>query len=234
MKKFLISGAIAALLALPACGRKSVEKEADTPVTITETRVEAREVKGAALKRMFGYRAKRLGKRGINTVHFTIQNGGATNLVLGPDGTGLDIVPAKEVARITSRSVADGLAGKIARTAGALFLVPFAFILTAAGITELLKATGIVSNPFPGGTGIIIPIAGYYIGIVACALVGIHAVGTQWLSFLFSRGNRYRNQSPWNSLMKQVDNVASLQRLFPRSFNRSLHLQATIVIHFGP
>ena len=195
MKKLLQFGAIAALLALPACGRKSVEFSPVEHQHITETRVDAREIKGAALKRMLGFRAKRLGKKGINTVHLTIQNGEATNLLLRPDGTGLDLVPAKEVARITSRSFATGFVEKIASAAGAVILVPFAFLFTVAGITELLKVTGIVNNPFPGGTGIVIPIAGVYLGLITGALVAVNAVGS-------SAGRPLRNAS-WKKMLKQ-------------------------------
>ena len=118
MKRLIPLGAIAALLILPSCGRKTVETKQAMSMPVTETRVDARVLSDWQIQAYLGKRAQRLEKHGIHAVKLSIQNASQNDLFLREENIGLNLVPAKEVTRITNKSASWRFGKGIAATLG--------------------------------------------------------------------------------------------------------------------
>ena len=195
MKRLIPLGAIAALLILPACGRKPIEFTPVKSLPITETRVDAHKLTGTELKMHVGSRAKRLEKAGVKTVKLTVQNASDTKLILRPEDIGLDLIPAVDVARITSKSASRGFFKRMGKTLGISLVLPLA-----------LQATWLVGALTAGGIGLANQkkaLDTYYTAapIAACAgalafVIGtVDAIGTLY-------GRPARNAS-WKKLLEE-------------------------------
>ena len=195
MKKLSTLAAMAALIILPSCGRKPIEFTPVKSLPITETRVDARELTGTELKMHVGPRAKRLEKAGVKTVKLTVQNASGTELILRPDDIGLDLIPAMDVAKITSKSASRGFFKRMGKTLTISLVMPLA-----------LQATWLVGALIAGGTrlanqkkaldtyNIAAPIV-TYAGALAFVIGTVDAVGTLY-------GRPARNAS-WKKLLEK-------------------------------